>query len=55
MAHGLEELLDLDDESNMEDGRVQFDMAKVAGADLDVFFARRAVVHAVDGTKLGVV
>ena len=39
----------------MENGRGKFDMTKVARADLDVLLARRARVHAVDGTELGVV
>lgn len=55
MADGLEELLDLDDKSNVKNRRVQLNVAKVARADLDVFFAGRARVHAVNGAKLGVV
>lgn len=39
----------------MEDGSGQLDVAKMSRADLDVLFARRARVHAVDGTELGVV
>jgi hypothetical protein len=39
----------------VEDGYGQFDVTEVAGADLDVLFARRALEHAVDGAQLRVV
>jgi hypothetical protein len=39
----------------VENGRGELNVAKVAGADLDVLFARGARVHAVNGAELGIV
>jgi len=39
----------------VEDGSGQLNVAKMPRADLDIFFARRARVHAVDGTELRVI
>jgi hypothetical protein len=55
MADGLEDLLDLDDEADVEHGHSQLNVAKVAGAGRDVLLARGARKHAVDGAELGVV
>jgi len=41
--------------TNVKDGHSELNVPKVTRADLDVFFARRARVHAVDGTELGIV
>jgi len=41
--------------TDVEDGHSQLDVSKMAGADLDVLLARRALVHAVDGTQPRVV
>jgi hypothetical protein len=55
VAHGLEELLDLHNETDVKDGCVQLDVTKVTGAGLDIFLARGARVHAVDSAELGVI
>lgn len=41
--------------TDVEDGGGELNVAKVAGARLDVLLARRARVHAVNGAELGVV
>jgi len=53
VAHRLEQLLDLDDTTDVEDGRGELDGAKVAGTDLDIPFAGGTRVHAVNGAELG--
>ena len=55
MADSLKQLLDLHDETDVEDGCVQLNVTKMTGAGLDVLLAGRARVHAVNGTELGVV
>lgn len=47
--------VDLQTLTDVKNRRGQLDVAKVAGADLDVLLARGARVHAVDGAELGVV
>jgi hypothetical protein len=41
--------------TNVKDGHSELDVPKMARADLDVFFARRARIHTVDGAELGIV
>lgn len=41
--------------TDMKDGGGELNVTKVARADLDVLFARRARVHAIDSAELGIV